>query len=415
MNIISKKLIIGVSAFVLSLVFISNSSHARQELAFTLTSLNAYSCYDAVYGESGSYFAGNSYYGVRSDYTTSCQAGNTSNASGSVVTATQTLQAATAQTVGVISARISTAKQESAMRKNSDGLSVTALNLNEDGSRGHIGLAGGNAKKGIGVWAQGKWTEVDYSPAPMAFDGDITTAMFGIDKTFSIKNRRILVGLAAGVEDQDMITKFNTGTVKADGFILAPYVSVNLIKGFSVDATVGMGEIDYDFTRKAASNGEVFSGSTSADRYFGAFMVNFNKSKKFSKGVASIGLTVGMNKSRETKDAYEEKGTTGQIVVKGKNTGSVTQATASAEVGFLFKNFEPFINGKYESDTQKTAAPKVGAAQVQPTVDDEGYRIGGGLNLFLGQRGIATIAYEEVMGRSDYEENSVTGRLRFDF
>jgi hypothetical protein len=99
------------------LVFISNSSHARQELAFTLTSLNAYSCYDAVYGESGSYFAGNSYYGVRSDYTTSCQAGNTSNASGSVVTATQTLQAATAQTVGVISARISTAKQESAMRK----------------------------------------------------------------------------------------------------------------------------------------------------------------------------------------------------------------------------------------------------------------------------------------------------------
>jgi hypothetical protein len=411
-KIISKKVVLGAAASLLGLMLISGTARAA-ELAFTTTIMASYSCSDATYGTNGSYWAGNAFYPLRSDYTSTCESGNSSNAAGSVVTATQTLQAATAQTVGVISSRISTARQESAMRKNSDGISVTALSLNNDGSKGHIGLAGGNASKGIGVWAQGKWTEIDYSPAPMAFDGDITTAMFGIDKSF--KNGRLLIGLAAGVEDQDMVTKFNNGTIKADGFLIAPYVSLNLKRGFSVDATIGMAEIDYDLTRKDPTTAELFTGSTSADRYFGAFMVNYNKSKKIKKAVISLGLTAGMNKSRETKDAFDETGTTGTLIKKGKNTGSVTQATASAEVGLLFKHFEPFINGKMEWDTHKTAAAAVGASQVQPTVDDEGYRIGGGLNVFLGQKGTATISYDTVAGRDDYSESSVTGRLRLDF
>jgi hypothetical protein len=300
------------------------------------------------------------------------------------------------------------------MRKDRSGISVTSLNIDNDLSNGHIGLAGGNHSKGIGIWAQGKWTDVDYTASAFAFKGDVTTGMFGIDKSF--KNGKFIIGIAGGMEDQDFDTTFNGGTLDGDGYMVAPYVSLNLKRGFSIDATVGMADLDYDVTRKDTGTSEVFTGKTEGDRTFGAVAVNFNKSKKFKKIVASIGLSAGMNKSEETKDAYTETGTTGQTSEVAKNTAKITQTTVGGEVGLLIMNrVEPFLNYKMEWDSSKSSAPTVGATQVQPTVDDRGSRLGGGVNLFLGQRGTATVAYEKVLGRSDYDESSVTGRLRFNF
>jgi hypothetical protein len=414
MNFLTHRVFFKVATLALGMILVSSYSHARQELAFTTTIMASYSCSDATYGTSGTYFNGGAYYGYRYDYTTTCQTGHTTNASGAVVTGTQTLTAATAQTVGMISSRISTARQESAMRKNKDGISVTALNIKNDLSEGNFGLAGGNHSKGIGVWAQGKWTDVDYSAAAFAFNGDVTTGMFGIDKSF--KNGKVIVGIAAGMEDQDFDTTFNRGTMDGDGYVIAPYVSLKLRRGFSVDATFGMADIDYDLTRKDAGTSEKFTGSTEGDRKFGAVVVNFAKSKKLKKAVISLGLSAGMNKSEETKDAYTETGTTGTTSAVSKSTSEVTQAVVGAEVGLLIMNrVEPFLSYKHEWDTSKSDAPTVGAAQVQPTVDDNGHRLGGGLNIFLGNRGTASISYDKVHGRDDYDEDSITGRLRVNF
>jgi hypothetical protein len=418
-NKFSEKVLPRITALTMGFFLIPAIAEARSELAFTTTIMASYSCSDSTYGTTGTYWTlsaavSRTNYSFRSDYTATCEAGNTSSAAGSVVNGAKTLTAATAQTVSVISSRISTARQESAMRKRHDGISVTALSLNDDASKGHFGLAGGNHSKGIGVWGQGKWTDVDYTATAFAFKGDVTTAMFGIDKSF--KNGRFIVGLAAGMEDQSFDTTFNKGTVDGDGFMVAPYMSIRVGKGFSLDATAGIAQLDYDLTRKDSSTNEKFTGSTSGDRMFGALAVNFNKSKKLKKAVVSVGLSAGMNTSEEDKDAYTETGSTGQTVAIASNTAKVTQATVGAEVGLLMMGkIEPFINGKFEWDTSKSSAPTVGASQVQPTVDDEGYRYGGGVNVFLGQKGTATISFEEVAGRDDYEESSVTGRFRLDF
>jgi hypothetical protein len=420
LNTLTKKVILGATTLALGVVFISGHSHARTELAFTVAIMASYSCSDATYGTTGVYWQENitaaprTVYRARSEYTTTCQTGDTSNASGAVVTATQTLTAATAQTVSMISSRIATARQESAMRKDRSGLSVTSLNIDNDLGNGHVGLAGGNHSKGIGVWAQGKWTDVDYTATAFAFKGDVTTGMFGIDKSF--KNGKFIIGISGGMEDQDFDTTFNGGTLDGDGYMVAPYMSLNLKRGFSIDATIGMADLDYDTTRKDTGTAEIFSGTTEGDRTFGAVAINFSKSRKFKKGVASIGLSVGMNKSEETKDAYTETGTTGTTVAVAKNTSKITQTTVGGEVAFLIMNrIEPFINYKMEWDSGKSSAHVVGATQVQPTVDDQGSRLGGGINLFLGQRGTATVSYEEVHGRADYDESSVTGRLRLNF
>ena len=411
MNYLNKRTFLKLTTIAFGMILVSSYSHARQELAFTTTILATYSCADSTYGTSGSYWSGNTYYGSRADYTTKCQANHSSNKSSAVVTATQTLRAATAQTVGMISSRISSIRQEAA-RSNS-GVSLTALSLSPDLNRGEVGLAGGNASKGVGVWVQGKWTDVEYDATAFAFDGDITTGMFGIDKSF--KNGRVIVGIAAGMEDQDFTTTFNNGTIDGDGFMVSPYVSFNLNKAFSVDAAIGWANMDYDTTRKDAITSEKFTGSTDGDRFFYSAVLNYNKLKKVKRGQLRLGLNAGINHSEEDKDAYTETGTTGQTVAVAASDTDVTQAKVGAEVGFLFKKVEPFVNGTWEWDTSKSDAPKVGAAQTQPTEDDSGYRLGGGLNVFLGRRATATIMYDAVYGRSDYEEHSGTARLRLDF
>jgi len=223
------------------------------------------------------------------------------------------------------------------------------------------------------------------------------------------------VGIAAGMEDQDFTTTFNNGTIDGDGFMVSPYVSFNLNKAFSVDAAIGWANMDYDTTRKDAITSEKFTGSTDGDRFFYSAVLNYNKLKKVKRGQLRLGLNAGINHSEEDKDAYTETGTTGQTVAVAASDTDVTQAKVGAEVGFLFKKVEPFVNGTWEWDTSKSDAPKVGAAQTQPTEDDSGYRLGGGLNVFLGRRATATIMYDAVYGRSDYEEHSGTARLRLDF
>jgi hypothetical protein len=405
---------IGAATLALGFTMLANSNHAFAQ-ALTLTTLNAYSCSDATYGTSGSYFSGvtsgGATYTSRSNYTTSCETGNTSNASGAVVTATQTLRAATAQTVGLISSRISAVRSASL---NSKGLTMTALSLSNDLSNGQVGLAGGNASKGIGMWLQGQYTSVDYDPTAVAFDGNIITGMFGIDK--KLTGGKIILGIAGGYEGMDIDTTFNSGTVKSDGFIVTPYLSMLLGKNFSIDATAGYASLDYDTTRTDPSNGEIFSGTTDADRYFGSAILRFDKRRKKSKGTLRYGVLAGASYTNESKDAYTETGSGGtNTAAVGSQRTHLGQGLLGVNAGFDFGKIEPFINLTGEFDFAKTNDVTVGASQVQATDADIGLRVGGGLNFRFSPKVTGLISGDAVVLREDYLSYSGTARIRVDF
>jgi hypothetical protein len=151
-NAITKALMGGVSfVFVTALLTsIASATGYNRTLNITQALLDTYSCNDSEYGLGGAYMIGSPGYGERSIYTAGCAKNNTANASGAVVTATQTLRAATAQTVGLINTRINTVRE--ANRRINEGIALTALSLSPDLNKGEIGLAGGDHKKGVGVW-----------------------------------------------------------------------------------------------------------------------------------------------------------------------------------------------------------------------------------------------------------------------
>lgn len=125
------------------------ANKADAALNFTPALMNAYSCTDVTYGTSGTYFAAANLYGSdRSVYTANCEGNNTSNAAGSVVTAAETLRAASAQTAGLISNRISFVRNQANIRV------PYSVSLDESGNA-HLGFAGGNKDRGIGVWVPG--------------------------------------------------------------------------------------------------------------------------------------------------------------------------------------------------------------------------------------------------------------------
>jgi len=391
----------AVALFAALMLFASSQVWAQ---TFTLTSLNGYSCSNAVYGTNGSYFSGNSTYPSRGSYTGACTTNNTSNSSGSVVTAVQTLRAATAQTVGLISSRISAVNTAA----NSPS-GITAMSMDEERRNGELGLAAGAGENGIGVWLQGKYTYVDYNETAVAYDGNLMTGMIGIDK--QLLNNQLLVGVAIGYEVTDLDTTFNRGTIEADGYLVAPYVSFKFTKELSLDATVGYGSISYDQTRLDPVTSEKFSSSTDADRLFGSAVLSYNRPIEKWR----LGGEAGALYTHESRDAFTERGTTGTTVQVGEQSTHLGQALLGAKVGYSFGSFEPYVLARGEFDFAKTNDPRVAANQIQPQDSDFGLRLGLGANIQLSPAVSAFIEGTTVQFRDEYDEYTGIIRLRAEF
>ncbi len=389
------------AAFAALTLFASGQVWAQ---SFTLTSLNGYSCSNAVYGTNGSYFSGNATYNSRGAYTGACTTNNTSNSAGSVVTAVQTLRAATAQTVGLISSRISAVNTSA-----NTPSGITAMSMDDERRNGELGMAAGAGENGIGVWLQGKFTYVDYNETAVAFDGDLMTGMIGVDK--QLFNDRFLVGIAVGYEVVDLETTFNRGTVETDGYLIAPYASFKFTKELSLDATVGYGSINYDQTRRDPVTSERFTSSTDADRLFGSAVLSYNRAIEKWR----LGGEAGALYTHESRDAFTERGTTGTTVQVGDQSTHLGQALLGGKLGYSFGAFEPFILARGEFDFAKTNDPRVAANQIQPEDSDFGLRLGLGANLQLSPAFSAFIEGSTVQLREDYNEYTGVIRLRADF
>lgn len=368
---------------------------------FTVATMTAYSCSDAIYGSSGTFFTTNGLYGAsRAVYTTACQAAHTSNAPGSVVTASDTLRVATAQTAGLIANRISFVRNQASVRV------PYSVSLDENGNA-RLGFAGGNHDRGIGVWVQGSITHLDNDATATRYDGNVITALVGIDKVY--KNK-LLVGLSLGYENTDLSTTFNSGNLDADGFIIAPYASLSLKKGFSVDVSLGYARVDYDQDRLESQTSEKFTASgIDANRYFG--ILNLNASKKLKK--VTIGGTLGALYSYEKKDSFTETGATGTTVAVGSQSTHIGQARFGVNAGINLGKINPYakITGVYDFTKTKV---NVGANQVSPAQDDFGADFTVGVNL-RAKNFTGTIEGYTSQFRDDWSEYGGTVRLRVEF
>ena len=372
---------------------------------FMQDSIDQYSCTDSVYGTEGSYWT-NLDGADRSTYSSSCASNHTSNTPGSVVTATATLRAATAQVTSMVSQRIAAVRKA----QSGQGGSVITAAVDQDASSGALGLAGGDKKYGVGVWAQGRFTRVKNDQSATKFDGTVYDVLLGIDKQIG---KKVVLGIGVGYENSGLDTAYNSGEIDGDGYLVTPYLSIALNKMFSLDVSGGYAWLDYDLNRIESASGESFAGTTDANRFWAVTRLNLEKSYK----KADLGAFIGYSYSREKRDAFTETssntitGTVGQAAVT--STLGQIRLGASAMMNTSGK-VQPYARLEAEYDVTKTSVA-VATNQDKPADDDFGMVGTLGLNLNLSPSVKATIEGSGSVFREDYQAYSGLARLRVEF
>jgi hypothetical protein len=358
-----------------------------------------YSCSDANYGEGGTYMLGDGTagtYNSRSAYSSRCAAGHTSQAASSVVTATATLQAATAQTLGLIGARVTGLK----MAARDDSLIATSIN--QDLTKGAVGIASGEEINGMGVWAQGAYTRLKDTNADTEWNGNVISGLVGIDK--QIENKYI-VGLSAGYEKTDLNTKFNGGTLDSKGLLIAPYASLMIDDMWSIDVTGGYQWLDYDVER-TDTTGAVITGKFDSKRMFAAFVANADHTIDKLMLNGHLGGTY----TREEQDAYTES----NGVEVAKNSVALGQGVLGGRVAYNAGMAVPFFSATGEYDFKKDKIT-VAASQTTPTTDKLGLRLAAGADVNFSPNVTGRLEGQSVLLRNNYEEHKAVVKLRIDF
>ncbi len=364
-----------------------------------------YSCSHANYGEGGTYMqtTDNTFYGARSSYSAQCAAGHTSNMASSVVTASATMAAATAQTMGLISNRIAELKAISMASDYDESLIKTSMN--KDLSKGSLGISSGDHLGfGVGVWAQGAYSKMKDKNTDTAYDGDVTSFMGGIDKSFN--KGKIMIGLSVGSEDTDLTTTFNAGTLKSDGRTIAPYASARITDAISLNITGGVTELSNDTTR-TDTTGATVTGEFDSTRTFGAIKI----AADHNKGNLRINGNMGGTYSREKQDAFTES----DAVEVAASTSKMGQAVIGGRIGYNIADvITPFLGADAEYAFKQTKVV-VSAAQTAPAQDKLGIRVSGGADIRIGKFISARIEGQSVRMRKDYSENRGLVKLRVEF
>ena len=266
-------------------------------------------------------------------------------------------------------------------------------------------LAGKSAGKQprAGFWVLGGYTSVDNDEAGGKFDGDIINVLAGLDYKPAKFNGKMVVGIAAGYEDVDINTAFNTGTFEGSGFTIAPYFGYQLHKNWSIDGSGGIAFLEYDTSRTS----NAVKGNFDGLRAFGAVNLTGNYQRKkwrFTPKVGVMGLW-------EEQDAYTETGTSTATV--GKTRIHLIRINIGGEVGYRIKKVEPFVSARLQYDPDRNS-PVTLTTGLVASDDDIGAVFGGGLNI-NGKKVSGQLKYETQQIKNDLTTHSFTGRVRFNF
>jgi hypothetical protein len=258
----------------------------------------------------------------------------------------------------------------------------------------------------LGFWGSYSYTDFENDFFRTRYDGDRHMFMGGVD--FSPHEKTVL-GISFGYEDGDVDTDFNGGQADADGYTIAPYFGMVLDDTWNFDLSAGYSNIDTDQYRLALVGGAPVGARITSDvdteRWF--FAGNLNGFTQQGNWLLT-GRAGGMY-AFSRNDTYTESD--GTVVAGLKN--KLSQISLGGEAAYSMGEFEPYISGTYSYDlmSEKTVL----TAGPQPDYERSDVLLGLGFRYFSKDNLSITAEYTDRLGRSDYDEKSVSLNARWDF
>ncbi len=265
------------------------------------------------------------------------------------------------------------------------------------------GLNAGDHQFGnLGVWLSYNYTATENDFFRTASDSDRHTVVGGIDLS---ADDRFVYGLAFAYENSDTDTAFNRGNLQTDGFTLAPYAGVLLSDLLSIDASFGYSWIENDQFRTDPATGAIIRSDPDGERIF--FSGNFNGITYIDNWILSG--RAGVLFARSTTDRFFESN--GVLVAERKT--KLGELRLGGEAAYSYREFEPFVSMMYEYDfsfDRVTLTPGP-----QPANDNNDVYFSTGVRYFGNQGLSANLEYSKRLFREDFDEDSFTLTVRYDF
>ena len=259
----------------------------------------------------------------------------------------------------------------------------------------------------IGFWASYQTSRFSDAFAATASDSHSDTLFAGVD--FS-PWEGTLFGVALGYESTETDTQFNTGQQDLSGLSVIPYFGM-VIGGdtgvdfdLSTDLAFGFSRLDLDQFRTDPGTGARVTSSTDSFRAF----VSWNVSAARAYGDWYFGTRAGFLLAKDTQSAFTESDGT----AVAESNATLGRVSAGADVSYLWESIEPFANVLYEYDYELEEIRLTGT---QHPNDRDDFLVGAGLRWYSETGFTSSFEYSTVLGREDFDSDTYSINLRWDF
>ena len=293
------------------------------------------------------------------------------------------------------------------MQSGANSKAVTGRLLSTEGSPIAIagsgmqttGLAAGGAPARWNVWGNIDQTDSSFSYTTAALtrqrgENDILTSVIGLDYSLS---PTMVVGVSAAFDNGDGWGR-NGAAVKnhtdTDGYMIAPYIGLQLGKNWAVDASAGFGESDFSATGGVKAD---------IDRWFAAANLTYSRWVGNWQYNGKLGYLYG---NEQTGDARVN----GVKLAGSSSENTLGRLRASAQASYWMNGFMPYAGLGYTSNVHRDS--DVGS---DPLGRDT-FLLTLGVNFFsLPNKITGGISYEEELDRNHADNRVISANINFRF
>lgn len=253
----------------------------------------------------------------------------------------------------------------------------------------------------LGAWLSYSRIDSKNDFSTTAFSSDQYTVLGGVDMS---PWENWVLGVAFGLEFGSTDTRFNGGEQDTKGFTMAGYTGAVLTDHVSFDLSIGVSSLRIDQFR--TSGGTRVTSDLDAHRVFGS--ANVITSRMFGGLLASA--SAGMLLATERQDEFLESDNT----QNPSRRFTIGQFRLGGELAYMGAAVEPFVIGLWQHDFTRSRL-NFASGVAQPTHDQNDVLLAAGLRYF-GKHGLsASVEYNTILGRRNYDQDTVSLTARWEF
>jgi hypothetical protein len=297
--------------------------------------------------------------------------------------------------------------QVGGMKLAANDRSGSASDVNYLAAADSFGSGGGSSGGGNSqsLWISALTDSLENTFSRTAFYGATQNVLVGYDVTRSDK---YVLGISAGYEASNFVTKFNSGNEKTGGYNINPYAAWLISEAWSLDLIAGYGKFSTDQSRTVSSAGPI---PTAVDSQFSSTrsFASTNLTNISAFGNWKLTSSLGYLWSKRDQDPYTENG--GFAVDGSKRTSK--QWNLLEEIAYGRGNSETFFGARYEDVRNYQKIELTSGLGEQPANDPTSVLLTAGWRYF-GKGLTASFVFSGRVAQEQVKEHGFSMVLRAD-